>query len=208
MILNRRFTLVELLIAVSLAAAVLGIMGGAAWSSLKTVNNTARLMDTTREGAAMVRRIREDLRGCRLDVRRSLEEQLMLAADEIDPASFYAESDEDELLLDIYTTSAVTGPGMPAGLYRVTYRFDSRSGLLERRQAHIGQVEMDGLPWRVVGEGLEYVLMKFYDGEDWLESWDSNEEHALPPAIEVEIGGFRDGRPISYSLTVSPSIRE
>ncbi len=205
-----RFTLIEVLVAASISVIVLGIISGAAWSTLQTVSSTRSRIDVAMESAALVRRLSEDLRGSRLEVHRSREEESGRngGGEQQPPPAFYAESGNDELRLDIYTTAAVTGPRMPAGFYRVSYLFDARNGALERRQAHIAQVEVDELPWRVVGDGLEFIEMRFFDGDDWLDWWDSDEEGDLPLSIEVRFGLHRNGSESRYAFTVSPQIRD
>ncbi len=206
-ILRNNFTLLEVLIAASISAIVLGIISAAAWSTLQTVGRTEQRMDVSMQTAALVRRLSQDLRGSRLNVVRSQAERLMILMDEEDPPAFYAVSGRDSLEMEFFTTAAMTGPHMPAGLYRVSYSFRGSAGELKRRQGHIAQVDSEELPWQVVGERIESIGMRFYDGEEWKQEWDSNEEDALPVLIEVTISRLHGETPGNYVFVVSPDIR-
>ncbi len=208
MISKCKFTLVEVLVATSITAVVLSVISAATWSTLRTVDATGRRADMSRETGVLVRRISEDLMGCRYEVTLSRAELDMLRDREEEPPAFYAESEDDHLLLNIYTTAAITGPSMPAGVYKVFYRFSATDGKLERRQANIAQVELDEISWRVLSDDVEYIKMRFYDGEEWMEEWNSNDEGALPLLVEVAIGLQRDGISSRREFMVSPRIRE
>lgn len=204
---SRRFTLLEVLIAAAISVVVLAVVSGAAWSTLQTVSAAGRSADISLENAALVRRLALDLRGSRLQVYRPVAELELLQADEEVSPAFHAERSGDDMMLEFFTASAVTGPHMPAGFYRVSYRFDSRSGVLARRQAHIAQVEYDALPWQVIADELDSVDITFFDGEEWEEQWDSNEEGALPLSIKVSVAGRDGGAKRSVEFIVSPVIR-
>ncbi len=199
-----KFTLIEVLIAAGISVIVLGIISGAAWSTFESIAATDRRLDLTAENTALIRRLTEDLKGAQYDVIRSAAKiEEYQDSDEVLPPIFLAEEEAAGFVLKIYTTGAVTGPNRPAGVYRVDYRFDDSEGKLERRQANIAQVELELLPWRIVAEDLRSFDMLFYDGEEWEEFWDSNEEKALPLAIELDYTFERNGLTLSYDFTVS-----
>lgn len=201
-----KFTLIEVLIAAGISVIVLGIISGAAWSTLESIAATERRLDLAAENAALMRRLAEDLKGIQLDVVRSaatVEEYE--ESDEEPPPTFFADDESEDSVLKMYTTGAITGPNKPAGVYRVDYRFDGRTGKLQRRQAHIAQVDLESLVWRVIAEDLKSFDMSFFNGEEWEKIWDSNEERALPLAIELNYTFERNGLELHYDFTVSPT---
>ncbi len=208
MTLNNKFTLVEVLVAITITVTVLTMISGTAWSTLQTVNVTSQRTDMAMETAALVRRLSEDLRGCLLNVTFSRAKLDLFDEDEMEPPTFYAESNGDEFMLKIYTTSAITGPAMPAGVHQVQYRLDPGEATLERLQANIGQVELEELTWRKIADDMEYIEMRFFDGEEWEEEWDSNEQLGLPLAIQVRVGRKRNGLKNRQEFVVSPEIRQ
>ncbi len=189
---NLRFTLIEVLLAVGISVMVLGIISSAAWSTIDSTSKAERRLDISDDCTMIKRRLREDFRGSRLHVERAAAELNELDEDEAPAPAFFVESDGDEIRIDFFTTAAVTGPAVPRGIYRVDLRFNQSRKILERRQAHIAQVDMDDVPWRTIGEDIDTFDILFFDGEEWFEEWDSSEENSLPYSIKIFFRLARD----------------
>lgn len=96
---------------------------------------------------------------------------------------------------------------MPAGLYRVTYRYDAKQMLLERREVPLGAAPEEEPGWiRIAGDLAEFSL-SFHDAVKWQDRWPApGSDRTLPVAIRIELR-FENGRQPSESsrLIVLPT---
>lgn len=168
------FTLIEVLIAVSMLAMVAMLVR----ASFRTIMYS---LDSVREEA---------------EISRAAESIMWFAASELNNAlmadGLYfqgaGEDGSDEIFF--YSTAAYPRSG-DKDLSRVSYR--EEEGDLWKG--------VDGEYFRAAG-GLESFSIRYYDGGEWIEEWDSESRGRLPPAAEIliEIGGREFRRIASFSV--------
>ena len=76
------------------------------------------------------------------------------------------------------------------GLARVSYRLDkSGTVLLRSERTYVGGFENNykNETWRPVVSNVETMAFEYYDGEKWLEEWDSNNRSGLPLAVRTSL---------------------
>ncbi len=175
------FALIEILIAV----AILALVGVMVQSSFRVLMNST-----------------EDARE-NIEISRSAESLLWFITNELNNAFIasgldFVSSDEggsDEIYF--YSTTAYPGAGSK-GLFNVSYRV------------------RDGKLWKGVdddyfkaGWDVEGFSMRYYDGEEWHDEWDSNDSNRLPSAVElsIEIGGrtFTKTAAVPVDRRIAPS---
>jgi len=208
------FTLLEMMIALSIAVVVLGVVYGTYAASTGSLRSSKAAIEQDRVALAALRRMTQDIR-CARQPERTLQlrprDVQVTAIDDQPPAFFAAEPHSQETFLRIYTTAAVLGPdATPAGLYIVEYSFDTVARQLLRRQssalartAAILQQDTSGrnTEWRPVAENVEDILVRYSDGKADRTSWNSNEMQALPATVNITLTLRNEHGSREYSAT-------
>jgi general secretion pathway protein J len=195
---RRGFTLIEVIIALTIAATLLVVMfaglrvGLAAWQ-------------------------RGDERAEALQRERSITEILTSALAATHPYQVAARGREPAHLLFegeparvAFVTAAAPFPAQPIAYTAVTLSQDAGSGLAIRQKALPNDQPFDQLPPTVVDATVTTVAFRYLRESDraWTDRWDVAAEKALPVAIEVTLTIARGARaverpPLLVSLPVS-----
>ena len=191
---SRGFTLIEILIAVTVFAIVLGAMSTVLFGAFRMRNAMTRTLDETRPLQQAVSSIRRDLAGI-VPPGGALSGALQTPANggtilpgQISPC--------------FYTTTATLDEEAPWGeVQKVFYALTdstNRSGgkdLIRAVNQNLLPVMIEEQPTQqVLMSGVQNVLFFFYDGTQWRDSWDSatadpstGQTNMLPLAIKVQI---------------------
>lgn len=182
---DRGFTLIEVVLALAVAAAVLVIafgglrVGLAAWWRGEA---RAARMDHARGGLVLVERALDGAFPYR-DVPPGQREQRVLFAGQPDRVTF------------VTVTPPFPNPA-PAAFTAVTVSSEP-AGLVLRQQPLPNALTLEHLPPALV-DGETAALRFRYQGEEagaWQEEWDMSREDALPRAVEVTLVGRSVGVP-------------
>ena len=76
------------------------------------------------------------------------------------------------------------------GLVRVSYRLDKAgTTLLRGERRHVRGFENDDNDdnWLPILSNVDAIALEYYDGEKWLEKWDSNDMNGLPLAVRTSL---------------------
>ena len=116
-----------------------------------------------------------------------------------------------EILSFVTSSGLGASPEAPRGLFRVTYLYDRASSTLSiSRQEQTDSSADRSNPRRadVLLANVAQVDLAFHDGKQWQQAWDAVQKHELPRAVKVEITVTDDaGRPHSLG-TMIPVTRE
>ena len=196
------FTLLEVVISVGILAVILTIVYNAFNSSMKALT----AMETRGDAYAQARIV----------LNRMSEEIASIYLSETNPNTgtglFGEDEDEDDLPFDsLHFTSLShvrwTKDSKESELCEIGYYLEkdeeTRESFLFRREDWNvdGTLEEGGRPLELA-EGVDGLNFRYYDGDDWVDEWDSRINGKLPKAIEVVLV-MRDPRRkrITFSST-------
>ncbi|MFA9476731.1 type II secretion system protein GspJ [Phycisphaerales bacterium AB-hyl4] len=183
------FTLIEVLLALSLSTLLIGAVYWSLAAAFDAHRRSERVVGPPRTAEVVLEQLRADLRG-------AVRPGGYLAAEFVSLDASVARGAGERALV-FYTTAGTAGEARTAGVRRVEWALSQPSNeLLADRPAVVRRVA-DNLLAPVVDEGYEQVLalevveltFRFYDGSQWEDDWDSTERgDALPWAVEVTLG--------------------
>jgi prepilin-type N-terminal cleavage/methylation domain-containing protein len=176
---RRAFSLIEVLVAVALLAAVAGIL----YSFLSGLAaSRARALKYARQQSAasvLIERVEADLSSC-------------LVGDSATGAGVAGDEREIRILSrGVAAGLAERGAGDPrvlGDLQASEYRFNESGRVIEARKGAVStDAAGDAEPFWPVSDELFRVRFRYYDGAQWRESFDSLAAGRLPHAVEIAI---------------------
>jgi len=197
------FTLVELLVAVALIAAILCMVYGSYFATSKSAQTCKAKIKASQKGRKALEQMARQIRcsyapadanytqaepvepGTKQAIRKG-----MILEDSFSYFNGNSAARRGEIL-HLITTNRLLGEKRPAdGLFEVTYKFDKRASLLLLSQREFtGSAQKTGeRDFQPVAEGVKSLELKFFDGKKWLRSWDFKDNKQLPYAVRIEIG--------------------
>jgi len=199
--LNKRgFTLVELLVAVALIAAILCMVYGSYFAASNSAQTCKAMIAASEQGRRaleqMARQIRCSYAGTVDDytetepVETGSKQSGMILEDSFSYFNGNSFAPQGEIL-HLVTTNRLLGEKQPAdGLFEVTYKFDKRASLLSLSQREfIGTAKKtQARKFQPVAENIKSMELTFFDGEKWLRSWNFKDKKQLPCAVRIELG--------------------
>ena len=180
------YTVVEILVALSLTGLVLGVLYGSYSTVVGSTRNYRRVSDTYQSARVVLTNLGRELTGAYQPA--MIEERLMFQGKEewfqgrrLDRLSFVtttsARGAEEETGYDAFELSYFAGYGNQEGL------------LLARRAPFFNPEEpFEAGEERIIAENLRSLAFEFYDGLEWKEEWNPEEEKRLPLAVRITIG--------------------
>lgn len=193
------FTLVELLVAVALIAAILCMVYGSYVATSKSAQTCKAMVAASEQGRRtleqMARQIRCSYAGTVDDhsetepVEAGSKQSGIILEDSFSYFNGNSLAPRGEIL-HLVTTNRLLGEKQPAdGLFEVTYKFDKRESLLSLSQREfIGTAKKtQARSFQPVAENVKSIELKFFDGEKWLRSWEFKDKKQLPYAVRIEL---------------------
>jgi prepilin-type N-terminal cleavage/methylation domain-containing protein len=190
------FTLVEILVAVAIIAAIVSMVYGSYFATSKSAQACKRRIAMSQEGRELLGRIAQQIR-CSYagSVKKSTPPAVKgsLKKEET-PENIinYFNGTSGEMggeILYLVTTNGILEEKTP-GLFEVTYKFDkSNSTLFLSRERFVDAPEslIEKRNWQPLAENIESIELAFSDGQQWLHTWDFKEKMALPYAVKINI---------------------
>lgn len=194
---NSGFTLLELMLTVSLVAAIMMIIYGILYSTIEEADAVENIMETSEVGTTLLNIIRQDLEGAFVP---NPSKQYFLGQN-LQWGNGYRDR------LDFVTTSLVYGkaanpqtglvdPDTPDVFNSVNecgYQLrdnDYETGfmVLYRRQSiWIDDKPLSGGTLTELYDRVKSLHIQYYDGQMWQEQWDNTQNKGLPEAARVEL---------------------
>lgn len=181
---RRGFTLLEVLLAMTLMALMIGLIQGTYSGTVKSRRRSAAEVQGVHAAALALDRIANELASA------------YSSAAAPKATGVVGTADSNEVTTLSFTTSLPAVPGsQPAGGAEVGYFVEADSEgvyrLYRREDRDVdGDLLEGGIPYEVLS-GVTRFQALFYDGEEWVEEWDSRERSEppiLPLSVSVEIG--------------------
>jgi type II secretory pathway component PulJ len=210
------FTLLEIIIALSMLVLILGSVYGTYAAATRSLAHSKPKHALQQQAKVFLQRIASEMR-CSY---AGYEDESQPAANNIRTGERERLKQEDSPLFEgrevssgrsfvRFVTSAVTSKREQSfgGLAIVEYMLDSSTNTLSRsKRRYIGgfEVDKDDYNWLVVLQNVQAISVEYFDGEEWLDEWDSNDaEGLLPQAVGISlVMQSEDVGPLSFVSTV------
>ena len=182
---RRGFTLIEILIAVSVFAIVLASVNSVFYGALRLRNKTSAKMDEALTVEQVVSIIKHDLRGLAAPggtlSGELMTDQNLTGMSQQTGTEFYTTTglmDDDNSWSEMQRISY--------SLAQPTNQTDVGMDLIRTVSRNLLPVMDDDFEEQWLMSGLEQLTFEYYDGQDWVEYWDSTiSETPTPTAIRV-----------------------
>ena len=211
------FTLLEIIIALSMLVLILGSVYGTYSAATRALAHSKPKHALQQQATVFLQRIATEMRCSYAGYK---DESPHPAANNIRSGDRERLKQEDASLFKgqevssgrsflQFVTSVVTSKREQSlgGLAIVEYMLDTSTNTLARsKRRYIGgfEVDKDNYNWLVVLENVQVISVEYFDGEEWLKEWNSNDtEGLLPQAVGISlVMQSEDVGPLSFASTV------
>lgn len=210
------FTLLEILITLSMLVLILGSVYGAYAATIRSLAHSKPKHALQQQARIFMQRITSEIRCCYAGNRDKLPQTSLknvrtrkkeLLTQESASLFVGGEALSGQSFLR-FVTSAVTSRRNHSlsGLAIIEYMLDeSTNTILRSKRRYIGGLEDDddNFNWIVVLENVHAIPVEYFDGKKWLEEWDSNDmKGLLPHAVRISLDlQSEDVVPLSVTFT-------
>ncbi len=200
------FTLIEAMVAFTILAIIAGIAFTVVFGTSKRSRVLVREMELRRVGGSVINLISEDLKGA--FVREGII-PFFVGSD-----NFFRDDPADEA--NFITTSTLPVNPMSPGSdvaetgYLLSFDQEGKGVLFRREQSPAQPPDEEGGVTREVSSLVRSFNLRYYDGDDWLDEWDSLDSGKaktygkIPREIEIEMTLVSEGSSITVKTRVAP----
>lgn len=214
---SKAFTLLEIIIALSMLVLILGSVYGTYSAATMSLSHSKPKHALQQQATVFLQRMASEIRCSYAGYK---DESPKPPANDVRTGERERLKQEDESLFEgrevssgrsflQFVTSAVASKRERnlGGLAIVEYMLDSSMNTLSRsKRRYIGgfEVNKDDYNWMVVLENVQAISIEYFDGDEWLEEWNSNDtEGLLPKAVKISlVMQSEDVGPLSFASTV------
>jgi prepilin-type N-terminal cleavage/methylation domain-containing protein len=180
------FTLVELMVAMTVTSLILGAAFSALFAGLKSYTTCAYETDVLAVMQRSLDRIFEDVSGCYLKGKGTR----FLVVSEILETDNFGDIPMDSLLVTSNVGKMDWGRKLQSDMAEVEYKVDNdpetpARWLIRRLDNPADSNLKDGGEIHLVGPNVVGIQIEAFDGKSWLEEWDSETEY--PQALRITL---------------------
>jgi type II secretion system protein J len=195
---KKGFTLVEILVAVAIIAAIISMVYGSYFATSKSAEACKIRIALSQQGQDLLGQMAQQIRCCYVGSAkennypdRNVSQQIEARPENI-PSYFNGNSGETGAeVLHLVTTSGISqGQATKYGLFEVVYKFDKNSNTLFLSNEMIldtPQNVIEKRNWQLLAGNIASIELAFSDGQQWLQKWDFREKGKLPLAVKINI---------------------
>jgi len=194
---NKGFTLLEILVAVTLLGILTAAVYGSYFTVLRARERASEGMEARRELGSTLDLIRREFAAAAFS---QTEKRLRFVVEDRDyfgkPAS----------TMELTSLAPPSGQGRKeSGIMAVRYRMEEvdKQRILTRREQDIFFESADAKGYPQM-ERISSFLVECYDGSKWLRSWDTALNGTLPKMLRITVQVVEDGQPVEFSA-LAPS---
>jgi len=215
------FTLIEILVALSIMVIVVGAAYGTFSAATKSVSRCRARKALEEDGQGLLRMMAREIRCSYFPAPSENQpapssgttpaatdaQAVVVRSERPEPQYLHGTNDGHIGFLRLLTTGGIADPDQPnSGLYNVAYRLDPTKKMLFRRQADLlqpAQFDADDPGWLCVARGVESLAYSFSDGKNWADEWQTDGGAGLPSAVKIDIVlSDAEGNQRAFSTTV------
>lgn len=198
-LLNRGFTLLEVLIAVILLGILSTALYGSYFSVMRARDRASSGMESRRELGATLDLIRREVSSAQIN---PTDKRLRFVVEDRD--NFGVPSSTLEL-------TTLTPPTVQtlseSGIVIVTYRIAEKDKKLTLTRQERDLFSEDSTPRAYPQmEQISSFLVECYDGSKWVKSWDTSINGALPKSVRVTIQVEEEGKVSEFTMLSTPRV--
>ena len=196
---NSGFTLLEVLIAVSLLAILTAALYGSYFGVIRARESASNGMEARRELGATLDLIRREVSSALFN---RTDKRLRFVVEDRD--NFGSPSSTLEL-----TTLAPpdVNSRRESGIAAVTYRLAEKGKVLTLRRQERDLFSEEGTsPAYPQMEQISSFLVECYDGSKWIKSWDTAINGTLPKSVRVTVTIEVEGKPVQFTMLSVPRV--
>jgi len=195
MVSRRGFTLIEILIAISLVLVLLSAMFGFLFDMLQSRAKVLEHVRQQQAATAIINRLEEELLTCVAGAGGGASDGAGVRGTDSGIRVMFRS------VAAGLATQGLENPDVVGDLQMAEYRFDPNGLHVEGRRGTIRGREIESSSFSPL-EGIVYkIRFRYHNGHDWCESFDSLESGQLPLAVEVAVWL----RPLPEQLALSES---
>jgi len=175
---NRRaksgLTLIELLIALAMVVAIISMVNAGFFAASRSTKSCTDKMTLNWQQLRLIDNIAGQIR-CAYAPQQS-------------KTDCFEYSPADNTLHFMTTKPFDSTTDENVGLLKVDYRLDRSRSTLLLSQRRFVETPGDASPqWRQIAENIKDIRLEFFDGRQWLDRWNYNEQKTLPSAVRITI---------------------
>jgi hypothetical protein len=216
------FTLLEIIIALSMVVMILGSVYGTYTATTRSIEHSKPRHVLQQQARIFLQRLSSEIRCCYAGYKNeSLQPSIKNNPTvgkhiQLEDASLFkgGEVSSGRSFLQ-FVTSAVASKREQAigGLAIVEYMLDSSTNTLsrsERRYIDGFEANKNDYNWIVILENIRAIKVEYFDSKEWLKEWNSNDmKKSLPKAVRVLLViQSEDVEPLSFLCTAKITCRE
>jgi prepilin-type N-terminal cleavage/methylation domain-containing protein len=192
------FTLVEILVAMGIIVTIVSMVYGSYFATSKSTQAYKTKIALFQQGRKVLEQMARQIRcsyastvGEHTYTARSISQSKRAISENV--ISYFNGNLDHPTgeILHLVTKKAFYGGQEPiSGLFEVTYKFDKSTGTLffsQERFVGTSKNVVERGSWRPIIGSVKYVELEFFDGRQWLHSWDFREKGKLPSAVKMNI---------------------
>jgi len=216
------FILLEIIIALSMLVLILGSVYGTYTAATRALSQSKPRHALQQQARIFLQRIASEIRCCYAgyqkksdqDSNKTIQNEGEKEFQQEDSSLFEGREVSSGQSFLQFVTSAIASKREHnlGGLAIVEYMFDSSINSLSRRKRrYIGkfEVDRDNNDWIVILENVRSITVEYFDGENWLDEWSSNDMKGfLPKAVRISlVMESEDVGPLSFEYKVQIDCR-
>ncbi|MFA5239270.1 MAG: type II secretion system protein GspJ [Phycisphaerae bacterium] len=206
---KKGFTLVEILVAMTIIVAIVSMVYGSYFAISKSTQACKSRIALSQQGRKVLRQMARQIR---CSYAAAPQKSMEISENAVS----YFNSDQDnpdgEILHLITTGGFWTNKDSIDGPFEVAYKFDENKGVLflsQRRFIGLPENDMQKRNWRPVITNISSIELAFFDGRQWQKIWNFNDRKRLPSAVKLDITcEDENSRPYHYGTIVDVYCRE
>ena len=195
---KKGFTLVEILVAVAIIAAIISMVYGSYFATSKSAEACKIRIALSQQGRDLLAQMARQIRCCYIGSAkennhpdRKVSQQIEARPENILSYFNGSSGQTSGEVLHLVTTSGISeGWAKKDGLFEVVYKFDKNSNTLylsNERLLDAPQSVVENRNWQLLAENITSIELAFSDGKQWLQNWDFREKMKLPLAVKINI---------------------
>lgn len=188
------FTLIEILIAMTMITLVFGMVYGTSSAISKSIRAYNARRELILPAKTAFLQMARQLRCAYAPLQNN-------AIEKEKPTNYFTCTGKPDSFLHLITSGGNSaGNFAPAGLYEVAYKFDETEGTLLYKQRQFASAAANNElndNWRPLASGIDKIVFNFFDGKNWQQNWDWKDQQRLPQAVGIEIS-LKDGHGVQY----------